>query len=107
MSIEETIQKLPKEYQEIARRYTTLLLDMADEEILAWVTSIAQGNWQKSYSDLIAKMPTDEILLEEAKGHEILKKLNKDNADRIALRFALIEQILLTSIMMLRKEIEA
>lgn len=106
MSIEQTIAKLPKEYREIARRYTTLLLDMADEEMLAWVTSISQGNWQKAYSDLIAKMPTDEILVEEQKGHEILKMLNKDNADRIGAQFAIIEQVLLTSLLMLRKEIE-
>lgn len=105
MTIEEIIAKLPEEYRAIARRYTTLLLDMADEELLAWVKSIAQGNWQKSYHDLIAKMTTDELLAEERKSHEILKRLNKDNADRMADQFSLIEQIILTSIMMLRKEI--
>lgn len=106
MTIEKLIEKLPEEYQEIAYRYTALLLDMGFEELQAWVEMIAAGKWQKSYESLIAKMPTDEILIEERKGHEILKRLNKDNAARIALQFALIEQILLTSILMLRKEIE-
>jgi len=106
MKIEEVIQKLPEEYREIARRYTTLLLDMADEELLAWIESITAGDWQMSYLDLVAKMSTEEILTEEQKGHDILKMLNKDNADRIAMRSALIKQIILTSILMLRKEIE-
>lgn len=106
MSIEELIAKLPEEYQEIARRYTTLLLDMGFEELTAWVGLLTAGNWEGAYRELVAKMTTDEILVEERKCHEILKKLNKDNEKRIAAQFALIEQIVLTSILMLRKEIE-
>ncbi len=105
MSIEDTIKKLPEEYQEIARGYITLLLDMGFEEIRAWVGLLAVGNWEGAYRELIAKMTTDEILIEERKSHEILKRLNKDNAERIAAQYAIIEQIFLTSILMLREEI--
>lgn len=107
MKIEEIILKLPEEYQETAKRYVSLLVEMSFEELQAWVEMIRKGDWLKSYEKLIAKMPTDEVLAEERKGHEILKRLNKDNAERIAAQFAIIEQIFLTSLLMLRKEIEA
>jgi len=107
MTIEEIIAKLPEEYQEIARTYTTLLLDMSFAELQTWVEMIAKGNWQNAYRNLVVKMSTEELLIAERKGHEILKRLNKENADSIATQFALIEQIILTSILMLRKEIEA
>ena len=106
MKIEELIAKLPEEYREIARTYTTLLLDMGFEELQAWVEMIAKGNWQNAYRNLVAKMSTEEVLAAERKGHEMLKRLNKENADSIGTQFALIEQILLTSILMLRKEVE-
>jgi len=107
MTIEELISKLPEEYREIARRYTALLLDMSFEELQAWVEQITKGNWQNAYRKLAAKMSTEELLAAERKGHEMLARLNKENADSFAIQFALIEQILLTSILMLRKEIEA
>lgn len=100
------IEKLPEEYQGIARRYVSLLVEMSFEELQAWVEMIAKGNWQNAYTDLIEKMSTNEVLAEERKGHEILKRLNKDNAKRIAAQFAIIEQVLLTSLLMLRTEIE-
>ena len=106
MSIEELIAKLPQEYREIARRYTVLLIDMSFEELRAWIELIAKGEWQNAYANLIGKMSTDEVLAEEQKGHEILKRLNKDNSERISAQFALIEQIFLTSMLMLREEIE-
>lgn len=106
MAIEEIIQQLPKEYQEIARRYIALLVDMGFEELQAWVELLRKGDWLKSYEALVAKMSTEEVLAEEKKGQEILKQLNKDNADRMEAQFTLIEQIILTSILMLRKEIE-
>lgn len=106
MTINELILKLPEEYREIAQRYTTLLVGMSFEELQAWVGLLASGNWKNAYTNLIAKLPTDEILIEEQKGHEILKRLNKDNAEQMSLQFALIEQIFLTSLLMLREEIE-
>jgi len=104
MTINDMIKKLPPEYQEIARRYVPLLVDMKFEDLKSWIEMIAAGNWQKSYKELVSKMTVDELLAEERKGHEILKQLNKDNADRIALQFAIIEQIFLTSLLMLRTE---
>jgi len=106
MKIDELIEKLPEEYREIARRYIPLLVEMSFEELQAWVELITKGNWQDSYTKLVAKMPTDEVIAEERKGHEILKRLNKDNAERIGVQFAIIEQIFLTSLLMLRKEVE-
>ncbi len=106
MTIEELIQKLPQEYQEIAYRYTSILLDDAFEDLQGWIEMVAKGNWQDAYKRIIEQMPTDEVIAEERKSHEILKRLNKDNAERIGAQFAIIEQILLTSLMMLRKEIE-
>lgn len=106
MKIEELIQKLPKEYRELAYRYIPLILDMGFEELKAWVEMMTKGNWQKAYQNIVAKMSTDAVLAEEKKAHEILKRLNKDNAERIAAQFAIIEQIFLILLLMLRKEIE-
>lgn len=106
MTIEELIQKLPQEYQEIANRYTTILLDDAFEDLQGWIELIRKGDWLDAYRRIIEQMPTEEVLADERKGQEILKRLNKENAGRIAVQFAIIEQILLTSLMMLRKEIE-
>lgn len=106
MTIEELIQKIPEEYRLIARRYTTLLLDMGFKELQDWVDLIATGNWQQAYKAIVAKMPTDEIIAEQKKANELLKKMNKENADMLAGQRAILQQILLTSLLMLRKEIE-
>ncbi|KKN74444.1 hypothetical protein LCGC14_0390640 [marine sediment metagenome] len=106
MTIEELIKKLPQEYQEIAYRYTAILLDEAFDDLQGWIELIAKGKWQDAYRRIIEKMPTNEVIADEQRGHEILKRLNKNNAERIGAQFAIIEQILLTSMLMLRKEIE-
>ena len=106
MTTEELIAKLPEEYQSLARRYVTILIDMGFEDLQGWVEMLASGNWQKAYEAVVSKMPTGEVLKEQKKVNEILKALNKDNAERVAAQKAIIQQIFLTSLLMLRKEVE-
>ncbi len=105
MKIEELIQKLPAEFHDLARRYTPVLIGWGFEDLQAWVEQIAKGNWQTAYQKLVASMDTEALIAEERKSHEILQKLNKDNAEAINLRKAIVEQVLLTSILMLAKNI--
>lgn len=102
MTTEEIIAKLPEEYQPIAQRYVTLLLDMGFGELQAWAEKIAGENWPVAYESLVKKMSTTEIINEQKKANEILKALNKENATQREL----ILQIFLTSLLMLRKEVE-
>ncbi len=106
MTTEELIAKLPDEYQPIARRYVSLLLDMGFDELQGWVEMLANGNWKQAYETVVAKMTTTEVVNEQKRVNEILKALNKENADQIAAQKEIIQQVFLTSLLMLRKEVE-
>jgi len=106
MKIEELILKLPEQYQEIARRYINLLIDMKFEELQGWVEMLAGGNWHQAYETVVSKMTTAEVLNEQKKANEILKALNKENADQLAAQKEIVQQIFLISLLMLREEIE-
>jgi thiaminase len=103
MTTEELIAKLPEEYQPIARRYVSLLLDMGFDELQSWIEILASGNWREAYISMVSKMSTIDILNEQEKVNEILKKLNKENANMYAAQKEMIQQIFLTSLLMVRK----
>lgn len=105
MKIEELIEKLPEEYQPFARRYVTILLDMAFDELENWVEILAKGQWPQAYQSIVSKMSTEAIVDEQKQANEILKKLNKENADMLAAQTEIIQQIFLTLLLMLRKQL--
>lgn len=106
MKIDDLIAKLPEEYRAIAKRYAPLLINMGFEELQDWVERLAGGDWQQAYKDLVSKMTTTEIVDEQDKANEIMKALNKENADLVAAQSNLMQQILLSTLLMLRGQIE-
>ena len=106
MTIEELIKKLPERFQAIARRYAHLLIDMGFEELEAWIELISTGEWEQAYKNLISKMNTDELVGEQDKLNEILKALNEENAEFVSAQKDIVLQVLLTLLLMLRKQVE-
>ena len=106
MTIEEIISKLPEEFRPLARRYTTLLINMGFEELQGWIGIVISGDYLQAYRSLVAKMSTDEIVAEQNKANEILKALNKENAVLVAAQREILAQIFMTLLLMLQGQIE-
>lgn len=80
------IRKLPAEYQAWASYYIPAIMQMQTDKIEAWIADISKGNWQQAYEYLVENMSTEDILEAQFTTNQILKELNKQNADNITLQ---------------------
>lgn len=62
--LEKLIEKLPVEFQGLARTYIAVLIKMNTEELRSWMLNIRHRNWQPAYEALIDRMTVDEKIYE-------------------------------------------
>lgn len=62
--IDKFIETLPKELQDMANRWVTLLLGKGEEYISDWLKNVYAGDKRKAFKDL-AKSLSTEVLLDE------------------------------------------
>ena len=90
--LEDIIESLPAQYEELARLYLPILRRMGREEVMSWLFKLSNGH---AMNDLIAeKMTTPELIADQERSNEMLKALNKDNADQVDLGWQIIGMLL-------------
>lgn len=91
--IDDIIESLPSEYEELARMYLPAIKRMAKEEVLAWVDYIRLADEINAHAIIVRKMTTEEIAADGDRGNEILRQLNKGNAERMNLGWHILRML--------------
>lgn len=64
MTLDEILAKLPPEFKPFAMTYGPALLKMGQDEIISWIGLIARGQTAEAYRQILANMPTADLLNE-------------------------------------------
>ena len=92
--IDDLIESLPSEYEELARIYLPVIRRMAKEDVLRWVNYFAYDQDQiAGHALLVKNMTTEEIAADGDRGNEILKELNKGNAEKVNLSWHILRML--------------
>ena len=86
MTLDKLIKELPIEYQAWAMNYANVLLEMADEEMLAWTEDVLAGDIRSAYARLANAMTTTQLILAQNDVNEELRILNEANATFVELQ---------------------
>ena len=99
---EELIQKIPEEFQELARAHLPLFNKMSDEELMSWIDYIMAGDYMKAYEIAGKKMRLDERIQEQKRMKQLLKDISISMRDREEVMAKFFKQLLLIIISAIR-----
>lgn len=91
--IDDIIESLPSEYEQLARTYLPTIQRMAKEEVLTYMDYLRIDDEVKAHAILVQKMTTEEIVADGNQGNELIKELNKGNAEQVKLGWHVLRMI--------------
>ena len=92
--LDDIIESLPSEYEELARLYLPIIRRMAKEDVLKWVNYFAYDqDVIAGHALLVQNMTTEEIAADGDRGNELLKELNKGNAEKMNLGWHILRML--------------
>jgi len=78
------VSKIPEEFRSLAEQYIPELLKMGQEELVAWVTLILDGDYEAAYRAILERMDDQKAIEEGEKIEAGWKAANQQEADRRA-----------------------
>ena len=100
--MEELIQKIPEEFQELARAHLPLFNKMSDEELMSWIGYLIAGDYMKAYEIAGKKMSLDERIQEQKRLNQLLKDISISMRDREEVMAKFFKQLLMIIISSIR-----
>lgn len=91
--LNDIIESLPSEYEELARTYLPVFERMGRERVIEWLDYLRINAETTAHGILVKNMTTEEIAADGNRGNEILKELNKGNAEKVNLGWYLIRML--------------
>jgi len=101
--LDELIAGIPPAYQQIARDYAPLLLEMGQDAITAWTGSIMAGQWSEAYRAIVRRMPTDAVIAAQDAVNVRLRAMNRRNASYLEVQRQIVQDAITTGLLLFRQ----
>ena len=104
--IEDLINKIPEQFQDLAKAHLPILANMARDDIVSWIDLILNGDYEKAYRITNDKMSPTERIAEQKRLNALFETYYKDTTGKRLLFQDFLRQILLIAVSMLWEKIE-
>ena len=104
--ITDLIEKIPKDFQELARAHLPILAGMAKDEVLAWIDLILKGDYENAYRITNDKMAPSERIDEQIRLNTLYEIYNKEAKAKSDMFLDFLRQLLLIAVSMLWAKVE-
>ena len=104
--ITDLIEKIPKQFQDLAQAHLPILAGMARDEVLSWIDLILKGDYERAYQLTNDRMTPSERIAEQKRLNTLYELYNKDAKAKNDMLLEFFRQILLITVSMLWSKIE-
>lgn len=104
--IDDLIEKIPPQFQELAKAHLPILANMVEADILSWIDLVLNGDYEKAYQITNNKMSPSERIGEQKRLNALFEIYAKDRIGRKDMFADFLRQIILIAISMLMSKIE-
>ena len=104
--IDDLIEKIPEQFQDLAKAHLPILANMAKDDIISWIDLILNGDYEKAYRITNDRMSPTERIAEQKRLNVLFETYYKDTVGKRTLFQDFFRQILLIAVSMLWAKIE-
>jgi len=84
LPLDDIVSRIPEELRPLAEQYVPELLKMGQEELVAWVTLVLDGDYEGAFKALLGRMDDAKAIEQGTRIEAEWKAANQQEADRRA-----------------------